>query len=60
MLGRLAVFGVGYVIGTRAGRERYETIRVAATRLAAQLENSSRGGPPGDRGDHGPASTSSS
>ena len=46
MLGRLAVFGVGYVIGTRAGRERYETIRVAATALAARLEDYSRG----DRG----------
>ncbi len=46
MLGRLAVFGVGYVFGTRAGRERYETIRVAATALAARLEDYSRG----DRG----------
>ena len=58
MLGRLAVFGVGYVIGTRAGRERYETIRVAATKVAAQLESYSRGGAAGlERGDRGPAPT---
>ncbi|WP_238445970.1 hypothetical protein [Salsipaludibacter albus] len=31
----LAVFGAGYVLGTKAGRERYEQLRVA-TRLAAQ------------------------
>ena len=31
------VFGVGYVIGTKAGRERYEQILSAAKRRAARL-----------------------
>ncbi|MCD4557822.1 YtxH domain-containing protein [Schaalia sp. lx-100] len=26
-------FGIGYVLGTRAGREKYEKIRAAASRL---------------------------
>ena len=26
MLGKLALFGLGYVIGARAGRERYEEL----------------------------------
>lgn len=34
----LAVFGVGYVLGTRAGRERYDQIRALTTRLADNLE----------------------
>jgi hypothetical protein len=56
MLGRLAVFGVGYVIGTRAGRERYETIRKAATQLSARLEEYARDGGSGvDRSDRGSA-----
>ena len=29
----LAAAGVGYVLGTRAGRERYEQIKKAATRV---------------------------
>ena len=28
-----AVFGIGYVLGTRAGRERYEQIRDAAQKV---------------------------
>jgi hypothetical protein len=43
MVRRLAVFGVGYVLGARAGRERYDTIRVTATKLAARLEDYARG-----------------
>jgi len=38
-LGRLAAFGIGYVVGTRAGRERYESIREAAQGLATRLES---------------------
>ena len=26
MLGKMALFGLGYVIGTRAGRQRYEEL----------------------------------
>lgn len=26
MFGKLAVFGIGYLIGTRAGRQRYEEL----------------------------------
>ena len=33
-LRRLAVFGAGYLLGTRAGRERYDQI-VAAARIAS-------------------------
>lgn len=43
MLGKLAVFGVGYIVGTRAGRERYEVIRIAATKMAARLDDFSQG-----------------
>ena len=34
----LAVFGVGYVLGTRAGRERYGQIVAAAQDAAKRLE----------------------
>lgn len=34
----LAVFGIGYVLGTRAGRERYDQIREAAKRAASRLD----------------------
>ena len=33
----LVVFGAGYVLGTRAGRERYAQITQAATNAAARL-----------------------
>lgn len=33
----LVVFGVGYVLGTRAGRERYAQITEAAAKAAARL-----------------------
>ncbi len=49
MLGRLAAFGVGYVLGTRAGKERYETISAAASKMAGRLEAYSQGQSPGDR-----------
>jgi hypothetical protein len=35
----LAVFGVGYVLGTRAGRERYEQVIEAAQSAAKRLED---------------------
>lgn len=35
---KLLVFGAGYVLGTRAGRERYEDLRDLARRMAEQLE----------------------
>jgi hypothetical protein len=33
----IVVFGAGYVLGTRAGRERYAQITAAAGRAAARL-----------------------
>ena len=35
---KLVVFGAGYVLGTRAGRERYEEIREIAQRFAQRLD----------------------
>jgi hypothetical protein len=35
----LAVFGLGYVLGTRAGRERYEQIVAAAQNASKRLES---------------------
>lgn len=37
-----AVFGVGYVLGTRAGRERYEQIVAAAQNASKRLEDSGK------------------
>ncbi len=34
----LAVFGVGYVLGTKAGRERYAQIVAAAQKAPQRLE----------------------
>jgi hypothetical protein len=34
----IAVFGAGYVLGSRAGRERYTQIVEVAQRLAQRLE----------------------
>ena len=58
----LGVLAVGYVLGTRAGRERYEQIRRLASEaaerletygergsLAARLERGSSGGDAGTR-----------
>ena len=33
----LLVFGVGYVLGSRAGRERYEQLLAAAKRASTRL-----------------------
>jgi hypothetical protein len=35
----MAVFGVGYVLGTRAGRERYGQIVAAAQNASKRLED---------------------
>ena len=37
MIGRSLVFGLGYLAGTRAGRERYDQIQRAALSFAGQL-----------------------
>jgi hypothetical protein len=34
----LLVFGVGYVLGSRAGRERYEQLLAAAKRASTRLD----------------------
>ncbi|WP_219942636.1 hypothetical protein [Iamia sp. SCSIO 61187] len=44
-LGALVVFGVGYVAGTRAGRERYDQLVALSQRLADRLEERA-GAPP--------------
>ena len=40
-LSTIAMFGAGYVLGTRAGRERYEQLRQAANRFADGVDGSS-------------------
>jgi hypothetical protein len=37
MIGRSLVFGLGYLAGTRAGRERYDQLQVAGRAIAKQL-----------------------
>ncbi|WP_426310898.1 hypothetical protein [Cellulosimicrobium sp. E-16] len=36
-LGRVAFFGLGYLLGTRAGRERYAQIEAGAKAVVAQV-----------------------
>lgn len=43
-LTRIAIFGAGYVLGTKAGRERYEQIVVAAQNASQRLESYGNGG----------------
>jgi len=38
MIGKVGLVGVGYVLGARAGRDRYEQIRVVAKAAARRLE----------------------
>ena len=38
----LLVFGVGYVLGSRAGRERYEQLLAAAKRASTRLDEYGR------------------
>jgi hypothetical protein len=39
-LSTAAVFGLGYLLGTRAGRQRYDQIRQLAGRLAEDFDGS--------------------
>ena len=40
----VAIFGVGYVLGTKAGRERYAQIVAASRKASERLEAYSNGG----------------
>ena len=48
----VAVFGVGYVVGAKAGRERYAQIVDGVARASRRLEEFSARRPPGRQG-HG-------
>jgi hypothetical protein len=39
-LSTVALFGAGYVLGARAGRQRYEQIRLLVGRLAEEFDGS--------------------
>ena len=39
-LSTVALFGAGYVLGTRAGRQRYDQLRQLAGRLAEEFDGS--------------------
>jgi hypothetical protein len=44
-IGRTVVFGLGYLVGTRAGRERYDQIQQAGRQLATQLREQLQAAP---------------
>jgi hypothetical protein len=44
MIGKLGLVGIGYVLGARAGRDRYEQIRQVAKSAARRLEHYGAGG----------------
>lgn len=46
-LGAVAVFAAGYVIGAKAGRERYRQIVEGVARASQRLEEFSSSRPPG-------------
>jgi hypothetical protein len=48
-LGSLALFGAGYVLGARAGRERYAQIVAAAQQAAEHLGQTTSGPAPSVR-----------
>jgi hypothetical protein len=48
----LAVFAAGYVVGAKAGRERYEQIVDVAEKASRRLDEFSARHPPGRQGDH--------
>lgn len=52
-LARVAIFAAGYVIGAKAGRERYAQIAGVAERAAERLDEFSSRHPPGDPDDRG-------
>lgn len=39
-LSTVAIFGLGYLVGARAGRQRYDQIRQLASRLAEEFDAS--------------------
>ena len=45
MIGRSLVFGLGYLAGTRAGRERYEQLQQVGRQLAVQLREQLQNAP---------------
>jgi hypothetical protein len=45
---RIAMFGAGYVLGAKAGRERYQQIVAAAHTAAQRLEKYGDRGKPAD------------
>ncbi len=53
-LAKVTVFAAGYVVGTRAGRERYAQIAEGVAKASARLEEFSSRRPPGGRPRHGP------
>jgi hypothetical protein len=53
-LAAVAVFAAGYVIGAKAGRERYAQITEGVARASQRLEEFSARHPPGPQ-DHGSA-----
>lgn len=54
----IAIFGAGYVLGTKAGKERYEQILEAAQHASQRLETYGKGGSLAqDRGDAARVST---
>jgi hypothetical protein len=48
-LATAAIFAAGYLLGARAGRERYEQMAAVAERASRRLEDFSARHPPGDR-----------
>ncbi len=52
----LGLLAVGYVVGTRAGRERYEQIRRLASQAAERLETYGERGTLAARLERGPSS----
>lgn len=45
-VGAVVIFGIGYVAGTRAGRERYDQLVAMSHRLADRLEERAGAAPP--------------
>ncbi len=51
-LTKAAVFAAGYIIGAKAGRERYAQIADVVEKTSQRLEDFSSRHPPGRRGDY--------
>jgi hypothetical protein len=50
-IGRTLVFGLGYLAGTRAGRDRYDQIQQVSRQLATRMREQMQAAP-----DHSPRS----